>query len=218
MFAGMPGAGYGLGAAHLPSAYAMLGRGGSSAPGGLAPPPSPYSHVGGLGMNSAAWWTMATHLATQDYLARLQGATGIPGFPPGTESLLSPYSGLQLGQQQQQQQQHKSSKQKSSNKSSSSHHNKMRDHMDHRHREQQQQQQQLLTPTTSHSAALVQKEYSNGGGRSSGSAENLERQTYGSSQAQVPATSSSSSSSAATTGVTAPSGTHSAASSPNILR
>lgn len=44
----MPG-GYGLGAHHLPSAYAILGRGGS-APGfgghtpASAPPPPPYSH------------------------------------------------------------------------------------------------------------------------------------------------------------------------------
>ena len=44
----MPG-GYGLGAHHLPSAYAILGRGGSG-PGfgghtpASAPPPPPYSH------------------------------------------------------------------------------------------------------------------------------------------------------------------------------
>lgn len=48
LFGGMPG-GYGLGAPHLPSAYAILGRGGS-APGfgghtpTSAPPPSPYPH------------------------------------------------------------------------------------------------------------------------------------------------------------------------------
>lgn len=48
LFGGMPG-GYGLGAHHLPSAYAILGRGGS-APGygghtpASAPPPPPYSH------------------------------------------------------------------------------------------------------------------------------------------------------------------------------
>lgn len=111
LFGGMPG-GYGLGAHHLPSAYAILGRGGSG-PGGFGghgsaagPPPPPYSHGGlgslsvaasqaaSLGMNSAsaAWWTMATHLATQDYLARLQGAAaGLPAFPPGAESLLPPY-------------------------------------------------------------------------------------------------------------------------------
>lgn len=48
LFGGIPG-GYGLGAHHLPSAYAILGRGGS-APGfgghtpASAPPPSPYPH------------------------------------------------------------------------------------------------------------------------------------------------------------------------------
>ncbi|KYM81017.1 Bromodomain adjacent to zinc finger domain protein 2B [Atta colombica] len=109
LFGGMPG-GYGLGAPHLPSAYAILGRGGS-APGfgghtpASAPPPSPYPHsslgtlsvaasqAASLGINPAAtaWWTMASHLAAQDYLARLQGAAGLPGFPPGTESLLPPY-------------------------------------------------------------------------------------------------------------------------------
>lgn len=109
LFGGMPG-GYGLGAHHLPSAYAILGRGGS-APGfgghtpASAPPPPPYSHsslgtlsvaasqAASLGITpaSAAWWTMASHLAAQDYLARLQGATGLPGFPPGAESLLPPY-------------------------------------------------------------------------------------------------------------------------------
>ncbi|KAI4474540.1 hypothetical protein M0804_014796 [Polistes exclamans] len=105
----MPG-GYGLGAHHLPSAYAILGRGGS-APGfgghtpASAPPPPPYSHsslgtlsvaasqAASLGITpaSAAWWTMASHLAAQDYLARLQGATGIPTFPPGAESIIPPY-------------------------------------------------------------------------------------------------------------------------------
>ncbi|EZA56107.1 hypothetical protein X777_03588 [Ooceraea biroi] len=108
LFGGMPG-GYGLGH-HLPSAYAILGRGGS-APGfgghtpASAPPPSPYPHsslgtlsvaasqAASLGITpaSAAWWTMASHLAAQDYLARLQGAAGLPGFPPGAESLLPPY-------------------------------------------------------------------------------------------------------------------------------
>ncbi|XP_043499338.1 bromodomain adjacent to zinc finger domain protein 2B-like isoform X8 [Polistes fuscatus] len=109
LFGGMPG-GYGLGAHHLPSAYAILGRGGS-APGfgghtpASAPPPPPYSHsslgtlsvaasqAASLGITpaSAAWWTMASHLAAQDYLARLQGATGIPTFPPGAESIIPPY-------------------------------------------------------------------------------------------------------------------------------
>ncbi|TGZ47480.1 Bromodomain Adjacent To Zinc Finger protein [Temnothorax longispinosus] len=139
LFGGMPG-GYGLGAPHLPSAYAILGRG-SSAPGfgghtpASAPPPSPYPHsslgtlsvaasqaaslgqlsdveprfeiefyrpgadlpeahrvrVTGINPAASAWWTMASHLAAQDYLARLQGAAGLPGFPPGAESLLPPY-------------------------------------------------------------------------------------------------------------------------------
>ncbi|XP_058795968.1 bromodomain adjacent to zinc finger domain protein 2B-like isoform X2 [Phymastichus coffea] len=104
LFPGMQGAGYpGLGAHHLPSAYARLGGAG---PGGYSSAAaSPYSHGGplgslgvaasqaaSLGMNTAAWWTMATHLATQDYLARLQGAAaGLPAFPPGAESLLPPY-------------------------------------------------------------------------------------------------------------------------------
>ncbi|KAL0110015.1 hypothetical protein PUN28_013565 [Cardiocondyla obscurior] len=128
LFGGMPG-GY-LGAPHLPSAYAILGRGGS-APGfgghtTSAPPPSPYPHssigtlsvaasqAASLGMNSAAsaWWTMASHLAAQDYLARLQGATGLPGFPPGAESLLSPYPASLLNPPSLSS--HKSSKSKSS--------------------------------------------------------------------------------------------------------
>ncbi|XP_011058798.1 PREDICTED: bromodomain adjacent to zinc finger domain protein 2B isoform X9 [Acromyrmex echinatior] len=118
LFGGMPG-GYGLGAPHLPSAYAILGRGGS-APGfgghtpASAPPPSPYPHsslgtlsvaasqAASLGINPAAtaWWTMASHLAAQDYLARLQGAP----LPPSPASLLNPPS---LSS-------HKSSKSKSS--------------------------------------------------------------------------------------------------------
>jgi len=47
--------------------------------------------IAGITPASAAWWTMASHLAAQDYLARLQGAAGLPGFPPGAESLLPPY-------------------------------------------------------------------------------------------------------------------------------
>ncbi|XP_034933752.1 bromodomain adjacent to zinc finger domain protein 2B isoform X2 [Chelonus insularis] len=112
LFGGMPG-GYGLGAHHLPSAYAILGRGGAgpgfgghTAASAPPPPPPPYSHASlgtlsvaasqaaSLGINpaSAAWWTMASHLAAQDYLARLQGAAaGLPGFPPTAESLLPPY-------------------------------------------------------------------------------------------------------------------------------
>ncbi|XP_068975351.1 bromodomain adjacent to zinc finger domain protein 2B-like isoform X12 [Bombus flavifrons] len=130
LFGGMPG-GYGLGAHHLPSAYAILGRGGS-APGfgghtpASAPPPPPYSHsslgtlsvaasqAASLGINpaSAAWWTMASHLAAQDYLARLQGAAGLPGFPPGAESLLPPYPASLLNPPSLSS--HKSSKSKSS--------------------------------------------------------------------------------------------------------
>ncbi|RLU17965.1 hypothetical protein DMN91_010206 [Ooceraea biroi] len=128
LFGGMPG-GYGLGH-HLPSAYAILGRGGS-APGfgghtpASAPPPSPYPHsslgtlsvaasqAASLGITpaSAAWWTMASHLAAQDYLARLQGAAGLPGFPPGAESLLPPYPASLLNPPLSS---HKSSKSKSS--------------------------------------------------------------------------------------------------------
>ncbi|XP_044588577.1 bromodomain adjacent to zinc finger domain protein 2B isoform X9 [Cotesia glomerata] len=114
LFGGMSG-GYGLGAHHLPSAYALLGRGGG-APGfgghsatSAPPPPPPYSHAAGLGTlgvaasqaaslginpASAAWWTMASHLAAQDYLARLQGAAGLSSFPPSAESLLPPYPSL----------------------------------------------------------------------------------------------------------------------------
>ncbi|XP_025986077.1 bromodomain adjacent to zinc finger domain protein 2B isoform X5 [Solenopsis invicta] len=130
LFGGMPG-GYGLGAPHLPSAYAILGRGGS-APGfgghtpASAPPPSPYPHsslgtlsvaasqAASLGINPAAsaWWTMASHLAAQDYLARLQGAAGLPGFPPGAESLLPPYPASLLNPPSLSS--HKSSKSKSS--------------------------------------------------------------------------------------------------------
>ncbi|XP_032687093.1 bromodomain adjacent to zinc finger domain protein 2B-like isoform X16 [Odontomachus brunneus] len=130
LFGGMPG-GYGLGAHHLPSAYAILGRGGS-APGfgghtpASAPPPPPYSHsslgtlsvaasqAASLGINpaSAAWWTMASHLAAQDYIARLQGAAGLPGFPPGAESLLPPYPASLLNPPSLSS--HKSSKSKSS--------------------------------------------------------------------------------------------------------
>ncbi|XP_076221333.1 bromodomain adjacent to zinc finger domain protein 2B isoform X9 [Nomia melanderi] len=130
LFGGMPG-GYGLGAHHLPSAYAILSRGGS-APGfgghtpASAPPPSPYSHsslgtlsvaasqAASLGINpaSAAWWTMASHLAAHDYLARLQGAAGLPGFPPGAESLLPPYPASLLNPPSLSS--HKSSKSKSS--------------------------------------------------------------------------------------------------------
>ncbi|XP_012260107.2 bromodomain adjacent to zinc finger domain protein 2B isoform X9 [Athalia rosae] len=114
LFSGMPG-GYSLSPHHLPSAYAILGRGGSGQGYGShtptsAPPPPPYSHsslgtlsvaasqAASLGINSAsaAWWTMASHLAAQNYLARLQGAAGLPGFPPSADSLLPPYPGSLL--------------------------------------------------------------------------------------------------------------------------
>ncbi|XP_017799395.1 PREDICTED: bromodomain adjacent to zinc finger domain protein 2B-like [Habropoda laboriosa] len=130
LFGGMSG-GYGLGAHHLPSAYAILGRGATTAGFGghtpaSAPPPPPYSHsslgtlsvaasqAASLGINpaSAAWWTMASHLAAQDYLARLQGAAGLPGFPPGAESLLPPYPASLLNPPSLSS--HKSSKSKSS--------------------------------------------------------------------------------------------------------
>ncbi|XP_057335179.1 bromodomain adjacent to zinc finger domain protein 2B-like isoform X7 [Microplitis mediator] len=131
LFGGMS-SGYGLGAHHLPSAYALLGRGGA-APGfgghstaSAPPPPPPYSHASlgtlsvaasqaaSLGINpaSAAWWTMASHLAAQDYLARLQGAAGLPSFPPGAESLLPPYPASLLNSSSLSS--HKSSKSKSS--------------------------------------------------------------------------------------------------------
>ncbi|XP_034933762.1 bromodomain adjacent to zinc finger domain protein 2B isoform X11 [Chelonus insularis] len=133
LFGGMPG-GYGLGAHHLPSAYAILGRGGAgpgfgghTAASAPPPPPPPYSHASlgtlsvaasqaaSLGINpaSAAWWTMASHLAAQDYLARLQGAAaGLPGFPPTAESLLPPYPASLLNPPSLSS--HKSSKSKSS--------------------------------------------------------------------------------------------------------
>ncbi|XP_043287947.1 bromodomain adjacent to zinc finger domain protein 2B isoform X7 [Venturia canescens] len=131
IFGGMPG-GYGLSAHHLPSAYAILGRGGTApgfgghTPTSAPPPPPPYTHgslgtlsvaasqAASLGINpaSAAWWTMASHLAAQDYLARIQGAAGLPGFPPGAESLLPPYPASLLNPPSHSS--HKSSKSKSS--------------------------------------------------------------------------------------------------------
>ncbi|XP_046741448.1 bromodomain adjacent to zinc finger domain protein 2B-like isoform X10 [Diprion similis] len=114
LFSGMPG-GYSLSPHHLPSAYAILGRGGSGQGYGghtptSAPPPPPYSHsslgtlsvaasqAASLGINSAsaAWWSMASQLAAHDYLARLQGAAGLSSFPPSAESLLPPYPGSLL--------------------------------------------------------------------------------------------------------------------------
>ncbi|CAB0030639.1 unnamed protein product [Trichogramma brassicae] len=121
VFGSMPGA-YGLGAHQLPpSAYAILGRGAAAAA-AAAPPPNPYAHLSGLGMNSAAWWTMATHL---DYLARLQGAAGLGAFPPGAaDGILPPYPPGLLNApppQQQQQSSHSTSHKSSKSKSSKSH-------------------------------------------------------------------------------------------------
>ncbi|KAJ9583618.1 hypothetical protein L9F63_022041, partial [Diploptera punctata] len=76
---------------HLPGAFAMMGGRGSSGSGfGPHHPPTTaagsYGSLGtlsvaasqaaSLGINpaSAAWWTMASHLAAQDYLARLQAS------------------------------------------------------------------------------------------------------------------------------------------------
>lgn len=50
-----------------------------------------FVYIAGINPAASAWWTMASHLAAQDYIARLQGAAGLPGFPPGAESLLPPY-------------------------------------------------------------------------------------------------------------------------------
>ncbi|XP_043287942.1 bromodomain adjacent to zinc finger domain protein 2B isoform X2 [Venturia canescens] len=137
IFGGMPG-GYGLSAHHLPSAYAILGRGGTApgfgghTPTSAPPPPPPYTHgslgtlsvaasqAASLGINpaSAAWWTMASHLAAQDYLARIQGAAGLPGFPPGAESLLPPYPASLLNPPSHSS--HKSTKSSKSHKTSAS--------------------------------------------------------------------------------------------------
>ncbi|KAK1127502.1 hypothetical protein K0M31_004037 [Melipona bicolor] len=69
----MPG-GYGLGAHHLPSAYAILGRGGS-APGfgghtpASAPPPPPYSHssLGTLSVAASQAASLGNFLCTSSY-------------------------------------------------------------------------------------------------------------------------------------------------------
>jgi hypothetical protein len=46
-------------------------------------------------ISGAAWWTMASHLATQDYLARLQASAAASGIPfsglSGTEGLVTGY-------------------------------------------------------------------------------------------------------------------------------
>jgi hypothetical protein len=48
-----------------------------------------------LCFTGAAWWTMASHLAAQDYLARLQASAAASGIPfaglPGTEGLVPAY-------------------------------------------------------------------------------------------------------------------------------
>lgn len=49
-----------------------------------------FINLTGINPASAAWWTMASHLAAQDYLARLQGAAGLSGFS-SSENLLPPY-------------------------------------------------------------------------------------------------------------------------------
>jgi len=89
---------------HLTSAYNALlgtGRGGQFPPTPHPPTTSSYGSLGtlsvaasqaaSLGINpaSAAWYAMASHLAAQDYLARLQAAgmpfsglpSDLPGFP-----------------------------------------------------------------------------------------------------------------------------------------
>jgi hypothetical protein len=49
----------------------------------------------GNDMSGAAWWTMASHLAAQDYLARLQASAAASGIPipglSGTEGLVPGY-------------------------------------------------------------------------------------------------------------------------------
>ncbi|XP_071440826.1 bromodomain adjacent to zinc finger domain protein 2A-like isoform X2 [Hetaerina americana] len=99
--------------AHLPpGAYAMMGRHPPAPTYGVPPPPTApaYGSLGTLGVAagqaaslginpaSAAWWTMASHLAAQDYLARLQASGGLPfGGLPGDSpvpafDLLSPHT------------------------------------------------------------------------------------------------------------------------------
>ncbi|KAG8229189.1 hypothetical protein J437_LFUL001061 [Ladona fulva] len=99
--------------AHLPpAAYAMMGRHPPAPTYGVPPPPAApaYGSLGTLGVAagqaaslginpaSAAWWTMASHLAAQDYLARLQASGGLPfGGMPGDSpvpafDLLSPHT------------------------------------------------------------------------------------------------------------------------------
>ncbi|XP_054280397.1 bromodomain adjacent to zinc finger domain protein 2B isoform X2 [Macrosteles quadrilineatus] len=100
---GMPGS-YGH---HLTSAYNALlgaGRGGqfphpptTSSYGSLGTLSVAASQAASLGINpaSAAWYAMASHLAAQDYLARLQAA-GMPfsGMPPDMPGfpLMSPHA------------------------------------------------------------------------------------------------------------------------------
>jgi hypothetical protein len=46
-------------------------------------------------ISGAAWWTMASHLAAQDYLARLQASAAASGIPfsglSGAEGLVPGY-------------------------------------------------------------------------------------------------------------------------------
>ncbi|XP_067003297.2 bromodomain adjacent to zinc finger domain protein 2B isoform X3 [Anabrus simplex] len=116
LFGGMPG-GFGnhMSSHHLPGTFAMMGGRGASG-GGYGPPHHPpttaptgsfgslgtlsvaASQAASLGINpaaSAAWWTMASHLAAQDYLARLQASAAASGMSfgglPGAESLVPGY-------------------------------------------------------------------------------------------------------------------------------
>nr|CAD7429548.1 unnamed protein product [Timema monikensis] len=107
LFSGIPG-GFAnhLGGHPLPGAFAMMsGRGGpgggyhhppttaSGTYGGLGTLSVAASQAASLGINptSAAWWTMASHLAAQDYLVRLQASGMSFGGLTGAESLLPGY-------------------------------------------------------------------------------------------------------------------------------
>ncbi|KMR04613.1 bromodomain adjacent to zinc finger domain protein 2b-like protein, partial [Lasius niger] len=81
-------------------------------PSGFTEHTKAFVHISGINPAASAWWTMASHLAAQDYIARLQGAAGLPGFPPGAESLLPPYPASLLNPPSLSS--HKSSKSKSS--------------------------------------------------------------------------------------------------------
>ncbi|XP_046681974.1 bromodomain adjacent to zinc finger domain protein 2B isoform X3 [Homalodisca vitripennis] len=109
---------------HLTNAYSALlggGRGGQFPPSPHPPTTSAYGSLGtlsvaasqaaSLGINpaSAAWWTMASHLAAQDYLARLQAAgMPFPGLPADMQSfpLMSPQHSQVSGGSKQSQSSH----------------------------------------------------------------------------------------------------------------